>query len=227
MKTISEKRALERLKNIKADFTALIKTNYGHRAKSCLTCETPGACCLDAHFVNVHISRLEAKAIRNALERLPEKTQSVVYFRVEETIEKYGLSAEGDTFAQTYACPLFEKGIGCLVHATGKPVPCIQHACYENADDLPPDALAAKQENLIDDLNYRTYGRPQPWLPLPVALSRNPLGFLSQNKREHQSRQEPARDLIDQFPSNEISRKTVPVPVRNVDREPSRKADQR
>lgn len=173
MKTISEKRALVRLKKIKADFSALIKTNYEHRAKSCLTCETQGACCLDAHFVNVHISRLEAEAIRNVLDRLPEKTQNAVYGRVEETIEKYDLSAEGDTFAQTYACPLFEKGIGCLVHAEGKPVPCIQHACYENAADLPPDALGASQEALVDDLNRRTYGRPQPWMPLPVALSRN------------------------------------------------------
>lgn len=172
MKTLSEKRALERLKKLMADFSDVIKTNFEHRAKSCLTCAGPGACCLDAHFVNVHISRLEAVAIRNAIGKLPDKAQNAVYCRVEDVIEKYGLSAEGDTFAQTYACPLFEKGIGCLVHAEGKPVPCIHHACYENAADLPPDALAAEQEAHIDDLNLRTYCHPQAWLPLPVALTR-------------------------------------------------------
>ena len=172
MKTISEKRALDRLKTVKADFTALIKTNYEHRAKSCLTCQTQGACCLDAHFVNVHISRLEAVAIRNALDKLSSNAKDTVYRRIEETIGKYGLSTDGDTFAQTYACPLFEKGIGCLVHGIGKPIPCIQHACYENAADLPPDELATEQEILIDDLNCRTYGCRRPLLPLPVALRR-------------------------------------------------------
>jgi len=135
-----------------------------------MTCETQGACCLDAHFVNVHISRLEAVAIRDVLKKLPETKQAEIQARVDDTIEKYGLRAEGDTYARTFACPLFEKGIGCLVHESGKPVPCITHACYENIADLPPDELQTEQEKRIDDLNTQTYGRRHPWLPLPLAI---------------------------------------------------------
>src|SRR5438445_2899409 len=170
MKLLSEQKALGRLQKLKTDFKDQISDGYEHRAKSCLTCETQGACCLDAHFVNVHVSRLETVAIRQELEKLPEEKQLEVYRRVDETVEKYGLSSEGDTFPQTYTCPLFERGTGCLVHANGKPVPCITHACYENAADLPPDELQADQEKRIDDLNTQTYGRPQPWLPLPLAI---------------------------------------------------------
>ena len=90
--------------------------------------------------------------------------------RVDETIEKYSLRAEGDTFAQTYACPLFEKGIGCLVHQTAKPVPCIMHACYESPADLPPDEMQTRAESQIESLNARVYGRSMPLLPLPLAL---------------------------------------------------------
>jgi hypothetical protein len=172
MKFLSEQKALARLQKIKSDFKSEIAATYERRAKSCMTCETPGACCLDAHFVNVHISRLEAVAIGKALEILPENTKNEVYDRVALAIENFDLSASGDTFAQTFACPLFQKGVGCLVHATGKPAPCIQHACYENASDLPPDELQAERERDIDVLNRRVYGGPQPWLPLPVAISR-------------------------------------------------------
>ncbi len=170
MKIISEKKALDRLNNIKADLKTHIADSFEHRAKSCLTCDTQGACCLDAHFVNVHISRLEAAAIKQTIEKFPAHKRSEIYARVEAAIEKYSLIAEGDTFAQTYACPLFEKGIGCLVHNDGKPLACITHACYENEKDLPPGHLQAEQEDLVDDLNTRTYGRPQPWLPLPLAI---------------------------------------------------------
>jgi hypothetical protein len=170
LKLLSEQKALGRLRQLKDDFKQRIVKGYEHRAKSCLTCETQGACCLDAHFVNVHISRLEAVAIRQALENLPETKQCEIRLRVEETSEKYGLISEGDTYAQTFSCPLFEKGVGCLVHRTGKPVPCITHACYENAADLPPDDLQIEQEDLIDKLNVQTYGWPQPWLPLPLAI---------------------------------------------------------
>src|SRR5580765_8502857 len=141
LKLLSEQKALARLQKLKTDFKDRISEGYGHRAKDCLTCETRGACCLDAHFVNVHISRLEAAAIRQAIEALPEGVRHAVADRVEHTIEKYELSTEGDTYAKTFACPLFEKGIGCLVHKTGKPLPCITHACYENKADLPPDEL--------------------------------------------------------------------------------------
>ena len=62
------------------------------------TCKTPGACCLDAHFVNVHITRLEAAAIRNTIGRLSPEKQAEIYRSIEETIEKYGLEKSGDTF---------------------------------------------------------------------------------------------------------------------------------
>ena len=67
MRLISEKQGLEKLRRLKDDFAVRIRLDFENKAKSCMTCETPGACCLDAHFVNVRISRLEAAAIRNAI----------------------------------------------------------------------------------------------------------------------------------------------------------------
>ena len=170
LRLLSEQKALGQLQKLKTDFKNQIADGYEYRAKNCLTCDTQGACCIDAHFVNAHISRLEAIAIRQVIKKLPETKQDEINARIEATVEKYGLRTDGDTFAQTFACPLFEKGIGCLVHQTGKPVPCITHACYENAADLPSDDLQTEQEKRIDDLNTHTYGRSQPWLPLPLAI---------------------------------------------------------
>lgn len=172
MKLISEQKGLSRLATLKSAFKAEISAGFEHRAKSCLTCETQGACCLDAHFVNVHISTLEGAAIRQKLGELPGEQQTLVYERVDLAIEKYSLNAQGDTFGQTYACPLFEKGTGCLVHDQGKPLACISHACYENEKDLPPGHLLNEQEGLVDEINRQTYGRPQQWLPIPLALRR-------------------------------------------------------
>lgn len=170
MKLLSEQKALARLARLKSDFKSEIAANFEHRAKSCITCETQGDCCLDAHFVNVHISRLEAVSISQTLERFSEDKWRQIYSRIDAVISNNALTADGDTFSQTFACPLFEKGAGCLVHNDGKPLACITHACYENKADLPPGELQIEQENLIDDLNSRTYGRPQTWLPLPVAI---------------------------------------------------------
>jgi len=172
MKRPSEKQALTRLQKVKDAYRETIAGGYEHRAKSCLTCETKGACCLDAHFVNVHITRLEAAAIRGVLDNLPAEKQAEVYGRADDTVRKYGLTAEGNTFAQTFACPLFEKGTGCLVHLEGKPLPCIQHACYENREDLPPDELLAEQEETVGRLNKRVYGSEPVWLPLPLWLAK-------------------------------------------------------
>ena len=172
MKPLSETRALEKLYKLKTDFAERIRLGYEHRAKSCATCETPGACCLDAHFVNVHITKLEAKVIRSVIDHLPEDRRAQIEARIEETISRYELSSEGDTFSKTYACPLFEKGIGCLVHERGKPLPCVAHACYENKKDLPPDALLARAEETVGDLSERVYQKPAAWLPLPVAINR-------------------------------------------------------
>ena len=137
-----------------------------------MTCETPGACCIDAHFVNVHITTLEAKAIRNVIDKLPYDRRMLIDERIDDTIVRYELTGEGDTFSKTYACPLFEKGIGCLVHERGKPLPCIAHACYENKEDLPPDVLLTQAEGSVDELNGIVYRKPTTWLPLPVAIRR-------------------------------------------------------
>ena len=170
MKLLSQTQALAKLHELKTEFASKIRRDYEHRAKSCDTCSTPGACCLDAHFVNVHITLLEAVAIGRVIDRFPAAKKSQIVQRVEETIPEYGLSEEGDTFANTYACPLFEKGIGCLVHRDAKPLPCITHACYENRNDLPPDELLAEQEGRVAKLNELTYRKPARWLPLPVAI---------------------------------------------------------
>ncbi len=169
MKILSEKVALRRLDKIKTAYRSEIQ-NYETNAKSCLTCETQGACCLDAHFVNVHITRLEAIAMREVLDKLDETKQIEINQRIAETIEKYNLKDSVNTFKQTFACPLFEKGTGCLVHAV-KPVPCIQHACYDRQADLPPDSLQEEAESKIERLNQQTYGNSK-WLPLPVWLQK-------------------------------------------------------
>ena len=62
------KRYLAQLKNIKDTYQTFIRENFEFKAKDCGACETKGACCLDAHFVNVHITRLEAEAVLQALE---------------------------------------------------------------------------------------------------------------------------------------------------------------
>lgn len=170
MKFLSETTALERLEKIKNDYRSLIKNNYEHKAKNCLTCETQGACCVDEHFVNVHISRLEAFAIREKIKKFAPEKQREINLRVEKTIAKYDLTDTPDSFAKTFACPLFEKETGCLIHSV-KPVPCIQHACYERREDLPPDRLQIEAEEEIERLNKQTYGKKTVWLPLPVSLS--------------------------------------------------------
>ncbi len=176
MKKLTEAKALKELEKLKTAYREFIKTNYEHNAKSCMTCETKGVCCLDAHFVNVHITKLEAVSIRQTLKKLSEEKQREIYKRAEETVEKYGLKTSGDTFQKTFACPLFEKSVGCLVHFEGKPAPCISHACYENAEDLPPENFQTKIENHVERLNKRTYGNAWTWLALPVWLSLvNPL----------------------------------------------------
>lgn len=171
MKILSERQALERLEKIKSEYRSVVNNEYETRAKSCLMCETPGACCLDEHFVNVHITRLEAVAIKQDLQRFSKEKQTEIYNRITDTIEKYTLENSEDSFAQTFACPLYEKGAGCLVHAV-KPVPCIQHACYERREDLPPDKLQIDAEQKIEQLNEKTYRQNTKWLPLPVWLKR-------------------------------------------------------
>lgn len=172
MKMLLPKNALKRLKDLKQRFQKIIVENYENKAKNCLTCEVQGICCTDAHFVNVHITRLESVAIQKTLEKLPIEKQKEIYQRNLDTIEKYNLSATGDTFSQKFSCPLFEKGVGCLVHKEAKPIPCISHACYENKEDLPPDELQTEQERAVERLNTQIYGNAWNWLPLPVWLEK-------------------------------------------------------
>jgi hypothetical protein len=169
MTPLAESKALVKLDTIRSEFRDKIRNGFEHRAKSCVTCETPGACCLDAHFVNVQITRLEAIAITRVLDSLPAKRREKVYSRIVDTVEKHALK-EGSP--QSYACPLFEKGIGCLVHETAKPLPCIAHACYDREEDLPPDELLAERETQIDKLNRRVYGTAT-FLPIPIAVKKS------------------------------------------------------
>lgn len=162
MRLISESSGIERLQYIREDYRQDIATRFEHRAKPCSTCETPGACCLDEHFVNVRISRLEAAAIRKAVAGLDKEAQAAVETRLENI----------DPASEFYACPLYQKGVGCLVHETAKPLPCIAHACYERKEDLPPDELLSERETEIDELNWHVYGRSQPFIPIHSAVRR-------------------------------------------------------
>jgi hypothetical protein len=174
MRGLSEREALARLRRGKARFQTYVKLNFEHRALSCRACPTPGVCCTDAHFVNVHITRLEAVAVRDTLARTPrldEGGRRAVYARAHATVERYGLGAAGDTFAQTFSCPLFVKGVGCLVHQRAKPAPCVQHGCYEDWADVPPLDAQWREESRIERLNTEAYGAAWEWLPLPVWLA--------------------------------------------------------
>lgn len=162
MKRLSESIGIERLATIRGDFRREISVRFEHRAKPCSACETPGACCLDEHFVNVRVSRIEAAAINRAVKDLSEEVRSGVFQRLERIKPD----------AEFYACPLYQPGAGCLVHDTAKPLPCIAHACYERKEDLPPDELLSTREIEIDDLTRRVYGRSTPPMPIHRALVR-------------------------------------------------------
>src|SRR5438067_12604234 len=100
----SEQEALAQLQRVKAAYQSFIKINYEHAAQDCRTCPTRGVCCTDAHFVNVHITRLEAVAIRETLARTPRldaDRRRTIYKSAREAVERYKLNAAGDTFKQT------------------------------------------------------------------------------------------------------------------------------
>lgn len=174
MKKLSEDDALARLRREKAAFQSHVIKNFEHAARDCKTCPTAGSCCTDAHFVNVHVTRLEAVAVRRTLEltpRLDWRARRAVYERASAAVERYHLRAAGDTYAQTFACPLFEPGVGCLVHRRAKPAPCIQHACYDRWEDVPPVESQWRVERRVEELNAQVYGAASAWLPLPLWLT--------------------------------------------------------
>ncbi len=160
MRRLGESSGIERLAAIRDEFRWDIAERFEHRAKTCSSCETPGACCLDEHFVNVRINRLEASAIRKAVGEMPDDVRSAIGARLERI----------DHDAEFYACPLYESGVGCLVHETAKPLPCIAHACYERPEHLPPDELLSSREREIDRLSRQVYGRGEPLRPIHTAL---------------------------------------------------------
>ncbi|MEJ7577930.1 MAG: hypothetical protein WKF74_13115 [Pyrinomonadaceae bacterium] len=174
MRKLTEEIALARLQRHKAEYQTHIKLNYEHRAEDCRTCPVAGSCCTDAHFVNVHITRLEAVAMRETLQctpRLDETARRRVYQRAREAVAKYHLRPAKDSYAQTYACPLFEPGTGCLVHRRAKPAPCIQHGCYEKWEDVPPAAIQWRAEHRVEEWNNQVYGAAWAWLPTPLWLT--------------------------------------------------------
>ena len=169
MNRISETNAIKKLAAIREGFRDAVAV-YEQRAESCVTCTTQGACCLDAHFVNVRVTRLETQGMRRAIDGLPLALQAKVSERITNTIETYKLDEALDTAMATYACPLFEKGIGCLVHHTAKPLPCIAHACYNREADLPPDDLLDVAEEEVERLNRQAYGSNIELLSIPISL---------------------------------------------------------
>lgn len=171
MKLISETRAIEKLAEIRGDFAAAIRGRFEQNAKSCSDCATPGACCLDEHFVNVRVTRLEARAIFDRLESLPEGQRMRVLDRAGVSKRKFGLDLSASVTG-TYACPLYEKGAGCLVHDAAKPLPCIAHACYERKEDVPPPEMLDEAEERIARLNRLAYGKADPPVPIPLAILR-------------------------------------------------------
>jgi Fe-S-cluster containining protein len=169
---LSETKALARLAEVRDRLRTEIRGRYEHKAKNCDSCETRGACCLDVHFVNVRITRLEARGIRRTIDALPVEERDRIYSRIDETIERFRLDAKGEALQKMFACPLYESETGCLVHKTAKPLPCITHACYENKADLPPEELLSEAEEKAAALNQKSYGRGAWSLPIPTAIKR-------------------------------------------------------
>ncbi len=172
MKLLAESKGIERLREVRSRFVETIRAKYEDKARPCSECMTPGIYCRDEHFVNVRITRLEAAAIRRRLAELGPGKLEQVELRAAAVVNKYGLDSADDPALKTYACPLFERGVGCLVHDAAKPLPCIAHACYENQADLPPDTLIDDGEKVIEALNRRVYREPPLSVPLPVAIAR-------------------------------------------------------
>ena len=182
---MSGHRALAKLREAKLRLQRRVAFTYEHAARDCRSCPAPAPCCTDVHFVNVHITWLEARAIEEKLAELPEETRQAVRLRARAAVETYQLSDEGDTYARSYSCPLYVAGTGCLVHQGGaKPAPCIHHACYDDPRDGPPDSLQLALEAEIEALNreatlelnppaaaLNAEHEPCRWRPLPLWLA--------------------------------------------------------
>lgn len=171
MKTLTLTTAIERLAKLREKFRRVVSRDYETKARDCSACDVRGICCTDRHFVNVRVTTLEAAAINEAVERLPPVFQKNVALRTSRALEQVS-SSSADGGPATYSCPLFEPSVGCLVHESSKPLPCIHHACYENVKDLPPDSLLDDYQKKVARLNSRTFGNVWALDPIPVALHR-------------------------------------------------------
>lgn len=172
IRPLSRTKAHIQLRKLKDEFRDLIASGYESKAKSCVTCETKGSCCLDIHFVNVRVSRLEAEAILKIIRSLPAVKRMGVEMRVTAEADRISRSAQTDSAGITYACPLFDRELGCVVHNQAKPLPCIAHGCYERKEDLPPDDLITGPEERVARLNVRVYRTHPELMPIPIAIER-------------------------------------------------------
>lgn len=154
------------LRRLKQRFARYIGKTYGHLAADCAVCPTP--CCADAQFVNVHIVRLEAEAMLETLRRSPkhgpDKVREVLA-RAHAAVVRYGLTETGDTFAQTYACPLFEPGVGCLVHWKASRRPAFSTAVTSDGKTCPKLVRSAQSSDRSRRLTKPFMARPPSGCP--------------------------------------------------------------
>lgn len=169
MRFISETAGMAKLATARQSLRKAVAA-YETNAKDCGACETRGVCCTDVHFVNVHITRLETKAIASAVKDLTEETRLNILKNISLSAGTLKEKESPDFEMQFYSCPLFDETVGCSVHEV-KPGACIHHACYEKQTDLPPTEVLEEYEQEVFDLNRQVYGRDSMPLPIPIALS--------------------------------------------------------
>ena len=172
MKPLAVSKALKKLTVVREKFRGNIVRDHEPKAKDCLTCEVQGVCCTDEHFVNIRVTTIEGEAIGRAVEALPTTLRLNVFERTRKAVGKLREARMSGNDGAGYSCPLFEPGIGCLVHSAAKPLPCINHACYESPEDLPPDELLESAEREVALLNNRVYGFGWTLEEIPLWLDR-------------------------------------------------------
>jgi hypothetical protein len=170
MKFLPETTGIELLARARIALRSSVSVNEV-KAKDCGACETRGSCCTDIHFVNVRITKLEAKVMTTWVSTLPTKIRNQVVNRVVETARELMRGGNSDRETEFYSCPLFHEDLGCIVHDV-KPGACIHHACYERKEDLPPAGFLEEYEEEIVALNRRVYGKEVVAQSIPIALSR-------------------------------------------------------
>jgi len=184
MRAKSKSSLIKSLATIRDEFRAKISGEYEIRAQPCAKCMTPGICCTDRHFVNVEISELEAEAIYRSIQRLDPKLQARIFGRVDHEAKILFSRSTGK-----YSCPLFEAGIGCTVHETAKPLPCIFYSCYHRSEDLPPDGLLESAEKSVALLNRLVYLRAPKYRPIPIALLDRFQAAAEQRRRDDEQKE--------------------------------------